>query len=244
MAKYWTMKGSKPSRNRKGSFYIYIVTCIPNGKKYVGVTSRTVARRWRLHTLLASEGSGFYFHKAIRKYGVKHFRVRLLDTARTWAAACKMERDSIAKFKTFGADGYNLTLGGDGAFGLVKSVKSRAQQGASMKKVWESPAFRSGMRDIQKLLMTKKRRAHHSAVMKKVWARPSARAQLSARASKQWADPKVVKLMVKRWANPLAREMQRKRMMERWANPVIKARLSKAMRGAKRRKHATLGIAA
>ena len=52
-------------------YTVYIHTCNKNGKKYVGVTSQSVNRRW------GKNGAGYklctYFGSAINKYGWDNF---------------------------------------------------------------------------------------------------------------------------------------------------------------------------
>lgn len=88
--------------------YIYRITNKVNGKSYIGQTRNTVEFRWRQH-INAKDNK--YFHKAIKKYGVENFKLETLE-------CCNVEDlDSreiyyIAKYNTFGENGYNLTKGG------------------------------------------------------------------------------------------------------------------------------------
>lgn len=88
--------------------YIYRITNKVNGKSYIGQTRNTVEFKWRQH-INAKDNK--YFHKAIRKYGVENFKIDTLE-------CCNVEDlDSreiyyIAKYNTFGENGYNLTKGG------------------------------------------------------------------------------------------------------------------------------------
>ena len=95
---------------------IYLITNKVNGKRYVGITTKSVEKRWRLHINTANDDSYYWIHKAIRKYGPEAFEVEELGAAATWETACQIEIALIAFFKTFWLDGrgYNQTHGGDG----------------------------------------------------------------------------------------------------------------------------------
>lgn len=97
---------------------VYIVTCLVNGKYYIGKTVKTKLRRWGEHKTDAFTrlGQCKNFHNAIRKYGPEAFVVEtlcesncaytLVELEKLWIAAL----DSQNRFV-----GFNLTSGGDGA---------------------------------------------------------------------------------------------------------------------------------
>lgn len=83
----------------------------PNGKCYIGVTSRKPEMRWQ-------NGKGYrhneYFDNAIKKYGWKNIEHKIIKTKLTKEEAEQMERDLIAQFKSNDRDhGYNITSGGE-----------------------------------------------------------------------------------------------------------------------------------
>lgn len=64
------------------AFTVYLHTNTVNGKRYVGITSRPMMKRWNSH-LSASKKSDLFFHKAIRKYGPNpwlHESLEVVDT--------------------------------------------------------------------------------------------------------------------------------------------------------------------
>lgn len=93
--------------------YVYCIENKVNGKKYIGITTRTMNKRFEEHKKANS-----YIGKAIRKYGVSNFSISELDIAKTHEELCQLEVFYIEKFKTF-ENGYNLTIGGDG---VVKDI--------------------------------------------------------------------------------------------------------------------------
>jgi group I intron endonuclease len=113
--------------------YVYLVTNLVNGKKYVGYTTRTIAKRWKEHLTLAARGSLLYFHCALRKYGLDNFRVELLETVvGTQVEIQAAEVRYIASQGSLAPDGYNLTVGGEGTHDFSVNARERvaaAQRG-------------------------------------------------------------------------------------------------------------------
>ena len=105
------------------SYWVYVHTC-PNGKRYVGCTTRVKPeRRW-------ARGNGYqynkHFYSAIQKYGwssIKH---------EAWELTCKSEmyyaeKYLIAYYHTTESEfGYNNSSGGEsGGLGCTKSEETR-----------------------------------------------------------------------------------------------------------------------
>lgn len=94
----------------------------PSNKKYVGITSAKPAkRRW-------ANGRGYthnqYFIRAIDKYGWDNFQHMILYDNLSFDVAKRIEQIVIQLFKTTQYQyGYNITAGGEGAFGLQKTPK-------------------------------------------------------------------------------------------------------------------------
>lgn len=93
--------------------YVYCIENKVNNKKYIGITTRTLSKRFEEHKKADS-----YIGSAIRKYGANNFLISELDVAETHEELCQLEVFYIEKFKTF-ENGYNLTIGGDG---VVKDI--------------------------------------------------------------------------------------------------------------------------
>lgn len=105
---------------------IYLVTG-PNGKRYVGLTKRPLIQRWKQHVSDAMKGSKYALHSAIRKHGASKFFVCVLTTCVDQLEAIACEKGLIAQYGTYahGANGYNLTSGGDGAYNRKVSEAER-----------------------------------------------------------------------------------------------------------------------
>lgn len=105
----------------------------PSGKSYIGITSKTLDKRWAKHVehALGKRDSGALY-AALRKYGPDSFYRESLIECDDWDELCRLEIEHIAKLGTFAPGGYNLTTGGEGIQGprseLVKQKISVAQK--------------------------------------------------------------------------------------------------------------------
>lgn len=82
----------------------------PNGKVYIGITSKNPLKRW-------NNGIGYskniLFYRAIVKYGWDNIKHEILLYGLTEEEACKKEIELIAEYKSTNPDyGYNLSIGG------------------------------------------------------------------------------------------------------------------------------------
>jgi len=94
---------------------IYKHTSERSGKSYVGLTKRSMELRWKEHCRDASMGSDKHFHRAIRLYGEDNWKHEvIIEGIDTVEEANALEKFYIKQCDTF-ENGYNLTLGGDGA---------------------------------------------------------------------------------------------------------------------------------
>lgn len=105
---------------------VYLITNLINGKRYVGQTKQTLSWRWSQHKYLARKGSLLHLSCAIRKHGENNFKIAALCTCRDKAEMDSREREYIVLFETRNkTKGYNLTDGGEGAAGCVRSPEQR-----------------------------------------------------------------------------------------------------------------------
>ena len=90
-------------------FKIYLIINRLNFKKYVGLTSRTVARRFYEHSINRTSAIGL----AIQKYGRDNFSIVVLETCETLEKANEREKYWIAFHDCIAPSGYNRTSGGE-----------------------------------------------------------------------------------------------------------------------------------
>jgi group I intron endonuclease len=116
---------------------IYMATNTVNGKRYIGLTIRTLQdRRWD-HQESAARGSQCVFHRAIRKYGNAAFEWRTLLEDIDAEDLPRLEIMLIRKYETKSPHGYNLTAGGEGP--LDPSEQTRVRMRDSHLGVRRSP---------------------------------------------------------------------------------------------------------
>ena len=71
--------------------------------------------------------------RAIRKYGEDRMDIRVLVIADDWRYLCNLERSAIEAFKTMTPFGYNLTSGGEGAPGTIRTPEFRRRMSEARK---------------------------------------------------------------------------------------------------------------
>ena len=105
-------------------FSIYCITNGVNGKRYIGLTTTSIKKRWSIHTFYAKNGSTTALGCAIRKYGGENFIIEHILCCSSWEDLKKSEIYIIEARNTFSPIGYNLTKGGDGVFGSIQSEET------------------------------------------------------------------------------------------------------------------------
>lgn len=93
---------------------VYKITNLLNGNLYVGLTTRTIKKRFYAHIYHATkEHRNNYLHCAIRKYGVENFKIEEIVSCFDQKSLCELECYFIKKYNTLAPNGYNLTTGGE-----------------------------------------------------------------------------------------------------------------------------------
>jgi len=95
--------------------YIYRITCIPNGKSYIGRTLHDPLQRWKQHIYKAKRSAlKTLLGQAINKYGADAFRIETV---------CELPEESLDNMECYYAEqyesyvwqgGYNQTMCGRG----------------------------------------------------------------------------------------------------------------------------------
>ncbi len=115
---------------------VYMYVNNVNGKRYIGVTCRTLCGR-------AVRGNGYrecpHFWKAIRKYGWESFDVHLMRDYLSKDEADALEKWLIRHFQTTDSRyGYNIQKGGRSAGGLSDEGRQRLIDGQSGANAWNA----------------------------------------------------------------------------------------------------------
>lgn len=101
---------------------------------YVGITKYSdVENRWKIHLNAAKRGkTKSLLHQAIRTHGNSAFIVEHVASSKSWIDLCSVECALIEQYRTLWIDGgFNMTLGGEGAFGAIRSAESIAKTRAA-----------------------------------------------------------------------------------------------------------------
>jgi group I intron endonuclease len=86
---------------------IYLIKNKVNDKKYVGMTKRTLEKRWKEH----KKGySNYLLSSAIKKFGIENFEISVIDKATTEKELKEKERYWMLELKTLNPYGYNYSL--------------------------------------------------------------------------------------------------------------------------------------
>ena len=114
----------------------FLVYKIARGDRavYFGITTGSLAKRWREHKCAAKTGNENVLYRAMRKYGNDAFSITLVYEATSQVEMFAVEKGLIAQYGTFvGAGGYNLTSGGEGCFGNKNLPKGEDNHNAVMR---------------------------------------------------------------------------------------------------------------
>lgn len=113
-------------------FQAYLITCAATGRSYVGITARSLDRRWKEHASDAlRRPRGRALHRAIREHGAAAFTIAPIFATESYEHLLATERELIVKHRTLVPHGYNLSLGGEGCLGIKRSAATRALMSAA-----------------------------------------------------------------------------------------------------------------
>lgn len=101
-------------------YSIYKATCRVNNKYYIGFDSKWPNRK-NSHRTNSVIGCDFLLHKAIRKYGWENFDWEIIYQSKDWKHCLRVMEPYFIGFYDSFANGYNMTLGGEGTLGLIRN---------------------------------------------------------------------------------------------------------------------------
>lgn len=129
------------------SYKIYRLTCVANGKVYIGVTKKTINSRWSGHVSTFNTNSEKNLplnrlQKAFRKHGIDAWTREQICGDLTRSEAFEEEIKQIETHGSYGRKGYNATAGGVGQGSVKWSEYSRMKLSASQKESWETRDYK------------------------------------------------------------------------------------------------------
>ena len=108
--------------------WIYYIL-FPNGKYYIGLTKNSIEKRTREHKCNANNDDKLNIvYKALRKYDmIETFELIVIDTADNGEELCEKEIAYILTYNShyINGNGYNMTYGGEGTGGYVRTEEDR-----------------------------------------------------------------------------------------------------------------------
>jgi len=121
--------------------FVYKITNNVTGKVYIGITTKSVASRWKAHQSNAFvKNVNYYLYRSMRKYGLDAFSIEVLCEFGDLQELLAMEKALIAQYDSASAaKGYNQTLGGEGVFGLKWEPEAIEKMRARVKAWHSSP---------------------------------------------------------------------------------------------------------
>lgn len=138
-------------------YLVYKVT-FPNGKCYIGITSKSLEFRKNKHFSELKKGTNYKFHNALRKYEQQEVWEEFCY-CKTWNDAKNLEKYFINYFDSFN-NGYNSTLGGDGILGKKHSKRAREKMSGprpqTSKALKGKPKSEEHKRNLSKACMGRK----------------------------------------------------------------------------------------
>lgn len=106
--------------------FVYIARNKYNQKCYIGKTVGTLKKRIGEHYSDSKNNPKQYFHKAIRKYGEDSFIWEILSESDSDDELYLKEIYFINLHNTTIPNGYNMTIGGEGAKGFLHSEETKS----------------------------------------------------------------------------------------------------------------------
>lgn len=189
---------------------VYCITNRENGKRYVGITMRSIERRFIEH--LQEQSGCRVIARAIRKYGRAKFSIVKIDDAETMDDLHMKEAMHIERLGTLSPHGYNLSTRIDGK--VVAHHETKNKMSAAQTARWASPGEKE----------------KGALASRETWKRPGYRERLSlahvglkfsAEIKKKVSDAK--KLY---WSDPKNKARLAEQNSNRWNDPVFRERMS------------------
>ena len=197
-------------------YWVYVHTC-PNGKKYVGCTTKAKPEyRW-------AKGRGYkgrLFEEAIRKYGWDNIEHEVFEVD----SKEEMYRKEVELISFYHSNdpeyGYNNSVGGEkSALGCIMSEEARKHISEGHKKKWTDPEYRRKQFEAQK-------KAHSDPEYRKKLSEV-----LKGKTRSEETKRRIAEAAKKRAKNPEFRRKMAEIHTGKPRSEETKRRISKAMKG-------------
>jgi hypothetical protein len=209
---------------------LYKISFKTTDKCYIGITSKTAEIRFKEHCNAKS-----LISKAIKKYGAESTILTVIGECNDWELLCLSEIEAIEKYNTKNPNGYNLTDGGDGVLGLMKTEEQNNAQSIRVKKHFEdNPEKALQISDTLKEYYANNPE-ENSRRQKQRYSKEEERLKASERTKKYLDEnPQAIEnhkqKMIDYYSNPEAREKVSQKNFERFSTEESRANHSKSMK--------------
>lgn len=133
---------------------VYKLTNTTTGDTYVGITTQSVAARWKEHQYKANgRNCVTWLHRAMRKYGASSFLVEEIGVSLSRETLLQAEMVAIKNLKPT----YNQSHGGEGTTGRKFSPEVLASRNAKLKGRIKTPEERARIAEGCRRAMTPER---------------------------------------------------------------------------------------
>jgi|WetSurMetagenome_2_1015567.scaffolds.fasta_scaffold56958_4 hypothetical protein len=188
-------------------FIIYCHIHIESGRRYIGLTKKTMMQRWNQHIYSANsrpEGKRSHFWAAIRKFGPQAFSHEVLEICETLEEANLAEAKWIDHFNSRDPQfGFNLAPGGEHIPHPIR------------KNPYDDPGFKARAISFLTKINDNLTSIDRSNKAKKLWSDSKYREKVTI--SNQWA-----------YSDPIIRDKATSAMKESFSRPESKKKRSKS----------------
>lgn len=152
-------------------YSVYIIKCLINNKTYIGITTLSPPeKRWEQHKFKSQFGRCGLLSRAIKKYGPENFKFSVIDQTDSIEHLKELEKKYILEYNSYcnsdSSNGYNMTLGGDGVWGLKMTDESKTKMRESKIKLLSDAIL--GPEFIKKLQFARSKFSHSEESRKKI----------------------------------------------------------------------------
>jgi group I intron endonuclease len=133
--------------------YLYKITNNITNSIYIGITNKSVIKRFQSHKCAAKRGNYSILYNAIRKYGFENFSIITLNIYNNRKNLERAERNAIKSFKKSGYKLYNILEGGSSYFPIVD--KEDWKNKLKLKRIGRTPSLGMKHSEDNKKLFSK-----------------------------------------------------------------------------------------
>lgn len=104
---------------------VYKISNKVNGMLYIGITTKNLEHRWKMHLNWARSMKPYKLHEALNILGKDNFLIEQIDSAEDFKSLKDLEKKYIKSYNCIYPNGYNLTAGGQGVLGIKFSNETK-----------------------------------------------------------------------------------------------------------------------